>query len=123
MGDARSGLGQRRLRCAAEAVVYRPAPLDLHGLLPPAGLDCCGASGAIAAQPAPVLLALLFGGGVFYTVGAVIYATKCCDFWPQRFGFHEIFHLFVSAGGATRIKMQSIHCFRKTKLKKIISCP
>ena len=53
----------------------------------------------------PVILALMIGGGVAYTVGAVIYATRCCNFWPHRFGFHEIFHLFVSAGGVTHFIM------------------
>ncbi len=46
----------------------------------------------------PVILALMIGGGLAYTIGAVIYATKCCNFWPHCFGFHEVFHLFVSAG-------------------------
>jgi len=40
----------------------------------------------------------LVAGGIFYTVGAVIYGTK----WPRLslkwLGFHEIFHLFVLAG-------------------------
>ena len=53
----------------------------------------------------PVILARLLGGGLAYTAGAVIYATKCCDFWPQRFGFHEVFHLFVSAGGVAHFIM------------------
>ena len=35
---------------------------------------------------------------LFYTVGAVIYASKSLDFFPGRFGFHEIWHLFVIAG-------------------------
>lgn len=42
-------------------------------------------------------LAWLFAGGLFYSVGAALYATK----WPKlvpAFGFHEIFHLFVMAG-------------------------
>ena len=40
----------------------------------------------------------LIGGGLFYTVGAVLYAVK----WPGRnwknFGCHEIFHLFILGG-------------------------
>lgn len=43
----------------------------------------------------PVIL--LVAGGIFYSVGAVIYALKK----PQindLFGFHEIFHLFIIAG-------------------------
>jgi len=31
-------------------------------------------------------------------MGAVIYACKRPDPFPDRFGFHEIFHLFVMAG-------------------------
>ncbi len=41
---------------------------------------------------------MMFMGGVAYTVGAIIYATKCINLFPNRFGFHEIFHLFVMAG-------------------------
>lgn len=38
-------------------------------------------------------------GGIWYSVGAIIYATK----WPnfhKHFGFHELWHIFV-LGGAT----------------------
>jgi hemolysin III len=40
---------------------------------------------------------MLFVGGAFYTVGAVIYATRRPDPFPRVFGFHEIFHLLVVA--------------------------
>ena len=40
----------------------------------------------------------LFYGGIAYTLGAVIYATKWPDPWPESFGFHEIWHIFVMAG-------------------------
>ncbi len=43
------------------------------------------------------LLWLLIGG-LFYTVGAVIYAIKKPDPYPGVLGFHEIFHLFVLLG-------------------------
>jgi hemolysin III len=46
-------------------------------------------------------IAWLLIGGVFYTVGAVIYALKRPNPIPGRFGFHEIFHLFVLAGSAS----------------------
>jgi hemolysin III len=36
--------------------------------------------------------ALIAVGGVVYTVGAVVYATKRPDPWPGSFGFHEVFH-------------------------------
>lgn len=37
-------------------------------------------------------------GGLFYTVGALIYGFKWPNPLPNRFGFHEIWHLFVMAG-------------------------
>lgn len=43
-------------------------------------------------------LAWLLAGGIFYTIGGVIYALK----WPKLklkyWGFHEIFHIFVMLG-------------------------
>ncbi len=42
----------------------------------------------------------LLVGGIFYTIGGLIYAFK----WPKikfkYFGFHEIFHIFVMLGSA-----------------------
>jgi hemolysin III len=40
-------------------------------------------------------------GGLFYTVGAIIYAVKRPDPFPSVFGFHEIWHLFVLAGSTS----------------------
>src|SRR5436309_8439774 len=51
----------------------------------------------IRAFPPPALLWLLVGG-VLYTAGAVIYATRRPNPLPRVFGFHEIFHLFVLGG-------------------------
>jgi len=45
-------------------------------------------------------VALMVCGGVLYSVGAIVYATKKPDPWPDTFGFHEIFHAFVIAGCA-----------------------
>ena len=45
----------------------------------------------------PVLIWLIIGG-LFYTVGAVIYTTKKMDFIPGIFGFHEVWHIFVMLG-------------------------
>jgi hemolysin III len=40
---------------------------------------------------------LVAGGGVLYTVGAVVHAARRPDPWPAVFGYHEIFHAFVIA--------------------------
>jgi len=34
-------------------------------------------------------------GGVSYTIGAVIHAARRPDPWPEVFGYHELFHVFV----------------------------
>lgn len=43
-------------------------------------------------------ITLLVLSGVSYSIGAVIYGTKKLNFFPGKFGFHEIFHLFVACG-------------------------
>lgn len=48
----------------------------------------------------PVLFWLLLGG-LFYTIGAIIYITKKMDFVPGIFGFHEVWHIFVILGAAS----------------------
>ena len=40
----------------------------------------------------------LLVGGLFYTGGAIIYGIKKPNPWPEVFGFHEIFHIFVLFG-------------------------
>jgi hemolysin III len=37
-------------------------------------------------------------GGLIYTLGAIVYITKIFDFIPGKFGFHEIWHIFVILG-------------------------
>jgi hemolysin III len=46
---------------------------------------------------------LVLGGGVLYTLGAVVYALKRPNPWPRVFGFHEIFHLFTIAGAGCHL--------------------
>jgi hemolysin III len=40
----------------------------------------------------------LAAGGLFFTLGAVIYITRKMDFFPGVFGFHEVWHIFVILG-------------------------
>ncbi|WP_221584498.1 hemolysin III family protein [Microbacterium sp. G2-8] len=44
-----------------------------------------------AASPAMMILVIV--GGLLYSVGAVVYAMKRPNPWPNHFGFHEIFHV------------------------------
>lgn len=44
-----------------------------------------------------ILLAL---GGVFFTVGAILYSAKKPRLWPHVFGYHELFHIFTIIAAA-----------------------
>ena len=46
----------------------------------------------------PACIAWLVAGGLFYSIGAVIYSLKKPDPFPGIFGFHEIWHIFVISG-------------------------
>ena len=61
--------------------------------------------GVVAAVPLfralpPAALEWLIGGGLVYTAGAVVYASRKLDVFPGRFGTHEFWHLFVTTGAA-----------------------
>lgn len=45
-------------------------------------------------------LVLIAGGGVLYSVGALVYARQRPDPWPRTFGFHELFHVLVILASA-----------------------
>ncbi len=49
-------------------------------------------AGTILAGAGLVTMVLLIVGGALYTVGAVMYALKWPDPWPETFGHHEFFH-------------------------------
>jgi hemolysin III len=40
-------------------------------------------------------IALLAAGGIAYTIGAIVYATRWPDPSPRVFGYHEVFHALV----------------------------
>jgi hemolysin III len=62
------------------------------------GWLCLSAVGQIpAALPVSTIIWLIVGG-VLYTLGAAIYATKIFNFVPGKFGFHEVWHIFVLLG-------------------------
>ena len=44
-------------------------------------------------------VSLIGCGGVVYSVGASVYATRRPDPIPAVFGFHEVFHALVVAAG------------------------
>jgi len=51
----------------------------------------------LTAMPAGAL-AWLLAGGIFFSVGAVIYMLKRPNLYPPAFGFHDLWHIFVILG-------------------------
>ena len=51
---------------------------------------------------------LVLGGGLAYTVGALVYARKRPDPWPRVFGFHEIFHACTIVGAGLHFAVMAV---------------
>jgi hemolysin III len=60
-------------------------------------LAILGGKEILATLPTGALVWILVGG-ITFTIGAIIYATKTMDFFPGVFGFHEVWHIFVILG-------------------------
>lgn len=50
-------------------------------------------------------IVLLLVGGLLYTIGMVIYATRWPKLFPRVFSSHEVFHVLVVAGSVTHFAM------------------
>lgn len=80
-------------------VFYINAPRWLSaGVYVLMGWLCVSAIGEMTTALTSFTLAWLLAGGVVYTLGAVVYATKIFNFSPGKFGFHEVWHIFVLLG-------------------------
>lgn len=62
-------------------------------------ISVAAAGQMLAALPTWVFVWLIIGG-VVYTLGALVYATKVFNFLPGVFGFHEVWHIFVLLAAA-----------------------
>jgi hemolysin III len=86
-----AGLLSRVFWLGAPRWVYVPLYLAL-------GWVAMGFMGPFYSAGGGVVVGLIAGGGLSYTVGAIIYGTK----WPRGseryFGFHEIFHALTIIG-------------------------
>jgi hemolysin III len=84
-GGALLGIGFRVFWIGAPRWLYVPLYLAL-------GWGAVAYLGEIARGTFATMV-LIATGGLFYTVGAIMYAMKRPNPWPGRFGFHELFHL------------------------------
>jgi hemolysin III len=48
-------------------------------------------------------------GGLFYTAGSIVYATKRPNPFPRIFGFHEVFHVLVIAGSLVHFALIAVY--------------
>ncbi len=48
----------------------------------------------------PIAFAALVAGGIAYTIGAAVYASRWPDPSPAVFGYHEVFHALIIVGCA-----------------------
>ena len=77
----------------------RPRWLDV-ALYVPMGWVAVGWLGEFWAAGGPAVVILLLLGGLLYTAGAAVYATKRPNPSPRVFGYHEIFHACTIAAAA-----------------------
>lgn len=54
------------------------------------------------------VLGLILTGGVLYTLGAGVFATRWPDPSPRWFGFHEVFHSFTLGGWASHFAAAAV---------------
>jgi hemolysin III len=69
-----------------------------------------GWAGVLILEPLSLVLPsgglfLMFLGGAFYSVGAVVFLFKRPNLYPGVLGHHELWHLFVLAGSASHFMM------------------
>ena len=84
-------------------LMWRGAPTWLRAALYVGlGWIALAAAPQLGAAIGPLALTLVGVGGVLYTLGAVVYATKCPDPVPSVFGYHEVFHVLVIAAAAVQ---------------------
>lgn len=62
-------------------------------------LGACAAPQLLRALPITAIAGLI-GGGVVYSVGALVYLTKRPRLWPGVFGYHDLWHCMVLAASA-----------------------
>ena len=60
---------------------------------------------------------LIAGRGLCYTIGAIVHAARKPDPWPETFGYHEIFHVFVILAALLHYCAIGASCSRWTDLR------
>lgn len=69
-----------------------------YSLYPVMGWAAVATAPALVAHLTPMQLFFVVAGGVAYTVGIPVLVLRRPDPWPAVFGYHEIWHSFVTVG-------------------------
>lgn len=86
------------LGIVAEWIPFHPPPGLVNTLYLGFGWGMLAFSPWMVSALDTTQLVLLFAGGAAYTVGAVVVGSRRPDPWPDVFGYHEIWHVFVVVG-------------------------
>lgn len=87
-----SVVGRRGGRNPADDVLAVGAAVARGDVVPDAGLGGDLVHPLILHNAGVAATVLLAVGGALYSIGAVFYALRWPDPWPQTFGYHELFH-------------------------------
>ena len=75
--------------------IRRPARWLFVGIYMLLGWTALGVLPQLRATGGLAVVVLLLLGGLFYSIGAIVYALKRPNPSPHWFGFHEVFHAFT----------------------------
>ena len=81
--------------------IRRPARWLFVGIYLLLGWVALGVLPQLHAAGGMTTVVLLLVGGLFYSLGALVYALRRPDPSPRWFGFHEVFHAFTLVAFAT----------------------
>jgi hemolysin III len=92
--------------------VRQPARWLFVGLYLALGWVAVGIMPAVLREGGVTVLVLLLVGGLFYSLGAVVYARRSPDPSPHWFGFHEVFHALTLLAFVTHYAAVSVATYR-----------
>jgi hemolysin III len=93
-------------------VVRRPPRWLFVGLYLALGWIAIGLMPAVLRRGGVAVLVLLAVGGLFYTLGALVYAFRRPNPSPRWFGFHEVFHALTLLAFITHYVAVSLTTYR-----------
>ncbi len=67
------------------------------------------AIGPLREALSPAALGWLYGGGIIYSIGTVIFAIDRPHLWPGKFSAHDLWHIFVLGGSVCHFILMA--CF------------